>query len=127
MTADFRIKRIYAPIDPTDGARILVDRLWPRGIQKQAAALTLWLREIAPSAALRRWFGHDPERWDEFRRRYREELDRNVETVDRLATLSRTGPVTLLFAARDQERNDAVALAEYMREPNRGNRDEGLE
>ncbi len=116
MTADFRIKRIYAPIDPTDGARILVDRLWPRGVQKETAALTLWLKEIAPSAALRRWFGHQPERWDEFRRRYREELGQNDEVVDRLAALSRTGRVTLLFAARDQERNDAAALAEYMRD-----------
>jgi len=115
MTAEIRAKRIYDPAHPADGARVLVDRIWPRGVRKEAAALTLWLKEIAPSNALRQWFGHAPERWDEFRHRYHEELDRNTEAVRRLRELSGAGCLTLLFAAQDRERNNAVALAAYLR------------
>jgi uncharacterized protein YeaO (DUF488 family) len=115
MTADICTKRIYDPADPADGARVLVDRIWPRGVRKEAAALTLWLKEIAPSNGLRQWFAHAPERWGEFCRRYDEELDHNMEAVRRLRDLSRTGRLTLLFAAQDRERNNAEALAEYIR------------
>lgn len=114
MSGDLRIKRIYDPIEPDDGARVLVDRIWPRGIAKQAAALSLWLKEIAPSAALRQWFGHDPNRWVEFRRRYRRELESNSGAVDRLRDLAAQGRATLLFAAHDRDRNNAAVLAEYL-------------
>ena len=115
MAEAVRTKRVYEPADPGDGARVLVDRIWPRGLRKEDAALTLWLKEIAPSTALRHWFGHRPERWDEFRRRYGEELDRNPDAVARLRELAKGGPVTLLFAAHDAERSNAAALAEYLR------------
>lgn len=114
MTTEIRAKRIYDPPEPTDGARVLVDRIWPRGVRKEAVALTLWLKEIAPSTALRQWFGHAPERWDEFRHRYAAELDNNIEGVRRLRDLASGGRLTLLFAARDLEHNNAVALAEYL-------------
>ncbi len=113
---EIRIKRAYDPPEPEDGARVLVDRLWPRGLRKEAAALTLWLKDIAPSAALRQWFGHDPSRWDEFVRRYRAELGGNQEAVGRLADLLRQQTVTLLYAAHDQEHNNARALALYLAE-----------
>jgi uncharacterized protein YeaO (DUF488 family) len=111
---DIRIKRIYDPPDRKDGARVLVDRLWPRGVRKEAAALTLWLKDIAPSDELRRWFGHDPARFAEFSRRYRAELAANSDAVDRLRDLLKAGPVTLLYAARDTEHNEARVLAEYL-------------
>lgn len=114
MTAEIRAKRIYDPPEPTDGARVLVDRIWPRGVRKEAVALTLWLKEVAPSTGLRQWFGHAPERWDEFRHRYAAELDNNIEGVRRLRDLASGGRLTLLFAARDLEHNNAVALAEYL-------------
>lgn len=95
-----RIKRIYEPRTPDDGVRVLVDRLWPRGISKSRAALDLWLKDAAPSTALREWFEHRPERWAEFQRRYREEL-RDSAAIDQLREISRTQRVTLLYAARD--------------------------
>ncbi len=113
---DLRIKRAYDPPDVEDGARVLVDRLWPRGLSKERAALTLWLKEIAPSTALRKWFGHDPARWTEFRRRYRAELMDNEDAVARLGDLLKAGRVTLVYGAHDTEHNQAVALAEHMRE-----------
>jgi uncharacterized protein YeaO (DUF488 family) len=113
---DVRIKRIYDPIDPEGGTRVLVDRLWPRGVRKQTAALALWLKDIAPSTALRQWFNHDPARWQEFRRRYRAELDSNQEAVAQLRHLVAHGRVTLLYGAHDELHNHAVLLAEYMRE-----------
>jgi uncharacterized protein YeaO (DUF488 family) len=114
-TADrLRLKRIYEPASADDGARILVDRVWPRGIRKDDARLTLWLKEIAPSSELRKWFGHDPERWPEFRRRYRAELEANDEAVQRLRSQIREGPVTLLFGAHDEAHNQAVVIAEYV-------------
>lgn len=112
--ADIRVKRVYDPPDKDDGVRVLVDRLWPRGLRKENAALTLWLKEIAPSAELRTWFGHDPARWTEFTRRYRAELAQNNEAVARLAALSARGPVTLLYAAHDTAHNHAVVLAAYL-------------
>lgn len=104
-------KRIYEPADPQDGYRVLVERLWPRGISKQRAALDLWLKEIAPSPELRIWFGHDP-RWEECRKRYREELLTNEEPVARLVELARRGNVTFVYAAKDSQHNAAVVLRE---------------
>jgi len=108
-----RIKRIYEPNAPDDGVRVLVDRLWPRGISKGRAALDLWLKDVAPSTALREWFGHRPERWTEFQRRYREEL-RDSAAVEQLREMSRTQRVTLLYAARDEEHNEAAALVDVL-------------
>lgn len=109
------VKRIYLPA-ADDGCRVLVDRLWPRGIKKEAAHLDHWFKELAPSDALRHWFGHEPAKWDEFRRRYRDELDANASAVTPLReVLRQERKVTLLFAAKDEEHNNAVALAEYLR------------
>ena len=110
-----QVKRVYDPPSAADGLRILVDRLWPRGLTKEAAALERWDRDVAPSNELRKEFGHDHSRWDEFKARYFAELDANPEPVKRLAGEARKGTVTLLFAARDTERNNAVALREYLR------------
>jgi uncharacterized protein YeaO (DUF488 family) len=112
---DIRVKRIYDPPDRRDGARVLVDRLWPRGARKDTAKLTLWLKDIAPSAELRRWFGHDPARFAEFSRRYRAELSANKDAVVRMHDLAKAGPVTLLYAAHDTEHNHARVLAEYFK------------
>jgi uncharacterized protein YeaO (DUF488 family) len=109
-----RIKRIYELPDPSDGFRVLVDRLWPRGISKERAALDLWMKEIAPSAELRRWFGHDPERWTEFQARYRAELKKHESDLDELRSKVRKGTVTLLFGARDVEHNEAVVLQKLL-------------
>jgi len=116
MKGPVRIKRIYEPPSREDGQRILVDRLWPRGIARDAAALTIWLKEIAPSTALRKWFGHDPAKLAEFRRRYGEELDANPSAVADLCALADKGGVTLLYAAREERINHAVVLAEYLQE-----------
>ena len=107
------IKRIYEDPSPADGRRIRVDRLWPRGVSKEKARLDDWMKEIAPSDALRRWFGHKPERWDEFRRRYRAELQSNP-SLETLREMAKAGPLTLLYGARDQAHNDAVVLAEAL-------------
>ncbi|HZT89819.1 MAG TPA: DUF488 family protein [Stellaceae bacterium] len=116
MARQIRTKRAYDPPEPHDGTRVLADRLWPRGLAKDKAAIDLWLKDAAPSTELRRWFGHRPERWQEFRRRYRDELAANPEA---LAPLPRDGVVTLLFAAHDIERNNAVVLAEYLAAQNK--------
>lgn len=113
-TADFRIKRVYDTPDKADGTRVLVDRLWPRGLRKEKAAVTLWLKEIAPSTELREWFGHDPERWTEFGHRYCAELACNDGAVAQLANLSKLGPMTLLYAAHDTEHNHAIVLSAYL-------------
>lgn len=110
----FQIKRIYEPKGPEDGYRVLVDRLWPRGISKDAAALDLWAKEIAPSEDLRKWFGHDPQRWAEFRRRYKAELTAHAEMLQALRDQNEMGPVTLLFAAKDEAHNQAVVLKEVL-------------
>ncbi len=109
-----RIRRIYDEPAAEDGKRILVDRLWPRGIAKEKARIDEWLKEIAPSDELRKWFGHDPARWDEFRERYRRELEAKAELLDQLRGLTKKGTVTLLFAAKDEEHNNAVALKEIL-------------
>lgn len=112
--AMLRLKRIYESPSEHDGARVLVDRLWPRGVSKERARLDLWLREIAPTDELRRWFGHDPAKWAEFQRRYIAELRANESTVCQLRDLMDKGPVTLLFAARDEEHNEAVVIRDYL-------------
>jgi len=118
MTSQFSVglKRAYERSSPDDGTRILVDRLWPRGVRKADAAIDQWLKQLAPSTELRKWFGHDPARWEEFRRRYRAELRKQGETVEALRALARQGPVTLVYAARDQRHNEAVVLRELLLE-----------
>jgi uncharacterized protein YeaO (DUF488 family) len=116
---DIQLKRIYDPPSGGDGARVLIDRLWPRGIRKEGTQLTLWLKEVAPSPALRAWFGHDPARFDEFSRRYSAELTANEEAVSRIYDLLKAGRVTLLYAARDPAHNQAVVLADYLRKRGR--------
>jgi len=109
-----RLKRVYDPPSAEDGERYLVERLWPRGMSRQSLHLSGWLREVAPSAELRLWFGHDPAKWAEFRRRYFRELDTRPEAWKPLLEAARRGTVTLLFSARDAEHNNAVALKEYL-------------
>jgi uncharacterized protein YeaO (DUF488 family) len=109
-----RVKRVYEPAARGDGARFLVDRLWPRAVKKEGLRLTAWLKEVAPSDGLRKWFGHDPKRWPEFQRRYGIELDRNPDGWQPLLEAARQGNVTLLFAARDEAHNNAVALKDYL-------------
>ena len=108
------IKRIYDPPAKEDGFRILVDRLWPRGIKKERAAVAEWLKDIAPSNALRKWFSHDPDKWPEFRRRYFEELENKDEMIDLILDKERHGAVTLLYGAKEEKVNNAVALKEYI-------------
>lgn len=112
---DVRLKRAYEPASADDGTRILVDRLWPRGVRKEDAAIDLWLKEIAPSTELRRWFGHDPARWAEFRRRYLHEVHEHADALAQLRALAQEGPVTLVYSAHDTEHNDAVVLRELLR------------
>jgi uncharacterized protein YeaO (DUF488 family) len=112
--SDIHIKRVYEPLAKDDGIRVLVDRIWPRGISKEEAALAFWLKDIAPTTDLRKWFNHDPVRWAEFRRRYHAELAANPAPVEQLQELTKTGHVTLLYAAHDTEHNQAVVLAEYL-------------
>ena len=109
-----KIKRIYDPPHCADGQRVLVDRLWPRGLSKERAAVDLWLKDIAPSAELRRWFSHDPDKWREFQRRYFRELKRLSEPVEALRKRAATGRVTLLYAAKDAEHNNAAALKTFL-------------
>lgn len=109
-----RLKRAYEKPAKSDGKRILVERLWPRGLTKEAAALDDWFREVAPSPELRKWYGHDPEKWPEFQKRYRAELKANKEEVDRLRALCEKGTVTFVYAARDEERNSAAVLKRYL-------------
>jgi uncharacterized protein YeaO (DUF488 family) len=109
-----RIRRVYGPPAPDDGARVLVDRLWPRGLSRDIAGLTAWLKDIAPSPELRAWFGHDPERFAEFSRRYRVELAGKGAAVDELRLLVAKGPVTLLYGAHDEAHNNAVVLADWL-------------
>jgi uncharacterized protein YeaO (DUF488 family) len=104
------LKRIYEPATARDGYRVLVDRLWPRGISKAQAAIAVWLRDVAPSAALRTWFNHDPTRWTEFRTRYRAELRKKQKVLGPLLARAKKGPLTLLYAARNERYNHAVAL-----------------
>lgn len=110
------IKRIYEPAAEGDGKRILVDRLWPRGVNKNDAHVDIWLKDIAPSTDLRRWFGHDPNKWDEFRQRYRDELKNNAVAVHALEEQIEKSMVTLLYGARDREHNNAVVLMDFIRD-----------
>jgi uncharacterized protein YeaO (DUF488 family) len=112
---DVRIKRIYDKPERSDGVRLLVDRLWPRGITRRDAELDDWLRELAPSSVLRRWFGHDPRRWSAFRTRYRAELRQHAPLLDALRRRATRERVTLLYGARDTQRNQAVVLRETIR------------
>jgi uncharacterized protein YeaO (DUF488 family) len=114
VAENIRLKRAYDSASSGDGARILIDRLWPRGVRKADAAIDVWAKDIAPSTALRRWFGHDPARWHEFRRRYSEEIHRRRNRLDELRTLAQKGRITLVFAARDEAHNDAVVLREIL-------------
>lgn len=111
---EIRTKRIHDRAEADDGLRILVDGLWPRGIAKGAARLDRWMKDAAPSAGLRKWYGHDPEKWPEFRRRFAEELDRRPQVVAELRKLAGQGRITLLTAARDREHSHAVALRQYL-------------
>ncbi|MDN6042282.1 MAG: DUF488 domain-containing protein [Acetobacter sp.] len=109
-----RVRRVYDPALPDDGARVLVDRLWPRGVSKERAHLTLWLKDVAPSTALRQWFGHDPALWDDFQQRYRAELAQNPDALNQLVSLAQQGPLTLLFGAKDTTHNEAIVLADIL-------------
>ena len=114
-----KLKRIYAAPDSTDGYRVLVDRLWPRGVSKEKAHIELWMKEIGPSDRLRKWFAHDPKRWVEFQKRYREELRTKTGLIDELRKLERKHrTVTLTYGARDEEHNQAVVLSSVLRESN---------
>jgi uncharacterized protein YeaO (DUF488 family) len=115
VAMDVRLKRAYDPAAPSDGYRVLVDRIWPRGVMRQDAQLSEWARELAPSTELRRWFGHDPALFEEFRRRYTEELGAHTRKLRELRRLAREGRVTLIYGARDTEHNDAVVLADVLR------------
>ena len=112
--ATIRLKRAYEPPADDDGTRILVERLWPRGVSKERAAIDLWVKELAPSAELRKWYSHDQTRWVEFRRRYLTELEHNGEAVRDLKRRLEEGPVTFVYAAKDEEHNSALILKEYM-------------
>lgn len=112
---EIRLKRAYDPAEPDDGRRVLVDRLWPRGVSRQRARVDEWRRELAPSDELRKWFGHDPERFPEFRRRYLEELREQRPGLSELRRRARAGALTLVYSARDPEHNQAVVLAEALR------------
>ena len=112
---DVRIKRAYEPSAEADGCRVLIDRIWPRGISREEANLDEWARELAPSRELRQWFDHDPSRFAEFRRRYLRELDAQQPKLRELRRIARDRPLTLVYGARDTEHNDAVVLAELLR------------
>ena len=115
MTRDIRVKRVYEPAQPDDGYRVLLDHVWPRGISRERARLDEWARELAPSDGLRRWFDHAPERFDEFRSRYRAELTAHPEKLTELRARARQHPLTIVYAARDEQHNNAVVLAEVLR------------
>lgn len=110
---NIRLIRAYNPAG-TDGPRILVDRLWPRGVKKQDAAIDHWAKELAPSTELRKWFGHDPERWVEFRRRYAAELKEHHAELEQLRSLARQGPITLVYSAHDEQHNQAIVLRDIL-------------
>lgn len=109
-----KLKRAYEPPAEDDGMRILIDRLWPRGVKKIDAALDHWMKDLAPSTALRKWFGHDPARWSEFRLRYAEEVRQHGEQLRQLRAWARTNPITLVYSAHDEVHNDAVALRDFL-------------
>ncbi len=110
----FKLKRAYEKPSRDDGERILVERLWPRGLTKERAAVDLWLKEVAPSAELRKWFAHDPAKWEQFQKCYWQELQENEEAVQTLKQKGKEGTVTLIYAARDEEHNGALALKRFL-------------
>ena len=110
----FKTKRAYEKPDRQDGFRVLVERLWPRGVTKQKAALDLWLKDVAPSPQLRKWFSHDPKKWDEFRNRYREELRQRKDALSLLKQKGEKGPVTLVYGSKDEEHNSAMVLKQVL-------------
>jgi len=116
-TGNVRLKRAYEKPSADDGMRILIDRLWPRGLRKAEARVDRWMKELAPSTALRRWFGHDPARWTEFCRRYAQEVRSHAEAMQQLRRLARSHPITLIYSARDEKHNDAVALRTFLLRP----------
>jgi uncharacterized protein YeaO (DUF488 family) len=109
------LKRAYDRVSRKDGTRLLVERLWPRGISKDKLQIEAWLTDVAPSTELRKWFSHDPDKWDEFRRRYRRELNSNPDAWQPIVAAARRGPVTLVYSSHDVQHNNAVALQEYLR------------
>ena len=111
---EIKLKRAYEQPDQADGARILVDRLWPRGLSKEQARIDVWVKELAPSTALRRWYGHDPQKWREFNQRYVVELEANRSRLEELLPYLRQGPVTLVFSSKELRLNNAVALKNYL-------------
>lgn len=108
-----KIKRVYETPESSDGKRVLIDRLWPRGLTKEKAKVDLWLKEIAPSTELRKWFNHDPARWDEFRRKYAKEISNNTAVKAQLELILKKGGVTLVYSAKDELHNDAIVLKDY--------------
>jgi uncharacterized protein YeaO (DUF488 family) len=114
VAANVRLKRAYNAPSRSDGTRILIDRLWPRGVKKATAAIDMWVKDIAPSTALRKWFGHDPARWQQFRRRYSDEIHRQRDRLEELRSLAERGRITLVFAAHDEAHNDAVVLRDIL-------------
>jgi uncharacterized protein YeaO (DUF488 family) len=114
IAENLRLKRAYEAPSAADGKRVLIDRLWPRGVKKADAAIDYWFKELAPSTELRKWFGHDPARWDDFRRRFKAELRLHTEQIDRLRDMARQGKVTLVYAARDELHNDAVVVQDLL-------------
>jgi uncharacterized protein YeaO (DUF488 family) len=115
VALDVRTKRAYDPAEPDDGYRILIDRLWPRGVSRERARLDEWARDLGPSDDLRKWFNHDPKRFPEFRKRYRQELRAQTDRIDELRARATRGPVTIVYGARDTEHNNAVVIAELVR------------
>jgi uncharacterized protein YeaO (DUF488 family) len=113
-SAMIKLKRAYDRVSPTDGKRLLVERLWPRGLSKDKLKLDYWIREVAPTTELRKWFGHDPAKWRQFRTRYFRELDSQPESWRSIVSLARRGTVTLVYSSHDEEHNNAVALREYL-------------
>lgn len=110
-----KLKRVYEEPSSKDGVRVLVERLWPRGLTKKRAAIDLWLKDVAPSPELRKWFGHDPARWEQFQKRYRRELRERKDAIRLLKQKLKEGTVTLVYAARDEEHNGALALKRHLR------------
>jgi uncharacterized protein YeaO (DUF488 family) len=114
QAGNIKLKRAYDRPNADDGTRVLIDRLWPRGVRKVDAAIDQWIKDIAPSTSLRKWFGHDPARWQEFRRRYAAEVREHPETLNELRNMARRGPITLVFSAHDELHNDAVVLRDLL-------------
>jgi len=114
LSANINLKRAYDPPSPEDGVRILIDRLWPRGVSKKDAALDHWMKDLAPSAELRKWFHHDPTRWSEFVQRYSSEVEANKPLLDELRSMAQKGQITLVYSARNEQQNNATALKDFI-------------